>query len=426
VSPKTPEHPGAIPQTLVPADPAARLYQPVQTWSQFEPGKGFLIGRTKIGEVSISAYVLLRYLNQLPPNQEFTDHLGRPHEIDARNDIYAHRVMVFLKGWLGVPKFRYQIILWTVNTTDQDALFGTLGYQFHRAFSLYGGMNALPGTRSLQGSHPYWLAPDRVMADEFFRPFFTNGIWATGEVIDGLWYNAMVGNNLSALGITANQLTRDLAYAGSIWWMPTTHEFGPQGAYGDWEHHAQVATRFGFSTTHSREDRFSDLATGSPDNTTLRLADSLLLFEPGALEPEITVERANVSLLSVDAGLKYRGFFLQAEYYNRWLYKFNADGPLPLSMIHDTGFYVQTAFYPWPKRIELYAATSQIFGDKSEGFGHSEEYLGGLNLYFGNTRNLRLNLQGIYVDRSPVSSTFGYYVGGLDGAILSAAVSAFF
>jgi len=236
----------------------------------------------------------------------------------------------------------------------------------------------------------------------------------------------MVGNNLSALGITANQLTRDLAYAGSIWWMPTTHEFGPQGAYGDWEQHTRVATRFGVSTTHSREDRFSDLATGNPDNTAVRLADSLLLFESGALAPDVTVQRANVSLVSVDAGLKYRGLFLQAEYYNRWLRKFAADGPLPLSLIHDTGFYVQAACYPWPRRLELYAATSQIFGDKSEGFGHSSEYVGGLNFYFGNTRNLLLNFQGIYVYRSPASSTFGYYVGGLDGGILSAAVSAFF
>lgn len=420
------ESPAAVPQTLTPAIPDGDAYKPIETWSKFEAGKGFLVGRTKIGELSISAYLLLRYLNQLPPGQTFVDHVGRKHEIDARNDIYSHRVMVFLKGWLGIPKFRYQIILWTVNTTDQKALFGTLGYQFHRAFSLYGGMNALPGTRSLQGSHPYWLAPDRVMADEFFRPFFTNGIWATGEVTAGLWYNVMLGNNLSALGITANQLTRDWAYAGSIWWMPTTHEFGPQGAYGDWEQHTRVATRFGVSTTHSRENRFSDLATGSPDNSTVRLADSLNLFEFGALANDVTVEHANVSLLSVDAGLKYRGLFLQVEYYNRWLTKFDADGPVPLKSIHDTGFYVQAACYPWPKRIELYAATSQVFGDKEHGFRNSYEYLGGLNLYFGNTRNLRLNVQGIYVNRSPVSSTFGYYVGGLDGAVLSAAVSAFF
>src|SRR5436190_6909155 len=131
------------------AEPApAPDYAPIETWSQFEPGKGFLVGRTEFGEVSISAYALVRYINQLPPNQSYTDHLGNTHDIDTRNDIYSHRIMVFLKGWLGLPKLRYQIILWTVNTTDQKAIFGNIGYQFTRRLSVYGGLNGLPGTRS--------------------------------------------------------------------------------------------------------------------------------------------------------------------------------------------------------------------------------------------------------------------------------------
>ena len=46
--------------------------------------------------------------------------------------------MVFLKGWMGLPQLVYQIMFWTVNTTDQDAIFGVLGYQFCEQFSLYG------------------------------------------------------------------------------------------------------------------------------------------------------------------------------------------------------------------------------------------------------------------------------------------------
>src|SRR5205823_13837833 len=68
-----------------------------ETWGAVEPGKGFLVGRTDFGELSISAYALVRYLNQLPANQTFIDHLGVPHVIDTRNDFHAHRIMVFLK-----------------------------------------------------------------------------------------------------------------------------------------------------------------------------------------------------------------------------------------------------------------------------------------------------------------------------------------
>jgi hypothetical protein len=75
---------------------------------------------------------------------------------------------------------------------------------------VYGGINTLSGTRSVMGSHPFWLANDRVMADEFFRSSFTGGVWVNGELLPGLWYHAAVANNLSQLGIAANQLDRGL------------------------------------------------------------------------------------------------------------------------------------------------------------------------------------------------------------------------
>ncbi len=405
---------------------AAPAKEPIQQWSVVVAGKGFLVGKTSIGELYISMYGLVRYLNQMPAGQTFTDHLGRVHDVDARNDIFAHRIMIFLKGWIGLPKLVYQTTLWTVNTTDQKNLFITMGYQFHRKFSLYAGLNALPGTRSLLGSHPYWLAHDRVMADEFFRPFFTHGAWASGEVIDGLWYTAMIGNNLSALGITAVELTRSFSYSGTIWWMPTTHEFGPNGGFDDYEWHEEVATRLGVAATTSREDRFSADPSDAPDNTTLRLADSLNVFDMGSLAAGVTVQEVRYRMVSADAGLKYKGIFLQGSYFQRWLDDFKTDGPIPNSEIVDKGFYVQAAFYPVKHELELYGATSWVFGDKSAGFSNSHEYLGGANWFFANSREYRINGQLIYVDRSPVSSSFGYYVGGQKGPTVSLGVSIMF
>jgi hypothetical protein len=409
-----------------PVAPPREPTERIETWGEFDPGDGFLVGRGEAGELSISGYAMLRYMNQMPGEQTFTDHLGNERQVDGRNDIFPHRVIVYLKGWLGTPKLIYNLVLWTVNTTDQDALFGVVGYQFDRRFSLYGGINGTPGTRSLQGSHPFWLGHDRVMADEFFRPYFAFGTWAQGMVGRGLWYNVFVGNNSSSLGIKAAQLDRTMSWGASGWWMPTTGEFGPRGAYGDWEMHDTVATRVGISTSFSPEERFTDANTGATGNTTIRLADSLNVFDTGSLAPGVTVQRVNYDLVAFDAGLKYRGIFLQTEIYNRWLRNFEADGPLPVADIHDTGFYVQAAFFPVPKKLELYGATSQIFGDTDAGFGDSSEYLVGMNFYPANTRNHRLNVQLIDVNRSPVSSTFGYYTGGQDGQTLSVAFSVFF
>jgi hypothetical protein len=140
----------------------------------------------------------------------------------------------------------------------------------------------------------------------------------------------------------------------------------------------------------------------------------------------VTVQNVDYRILSFDAGLKYKGFFLQTEIYNRWLDTFKADGPLPVTSIHDAGFYVQAAFFPVPKKLELYGATSQIYGDKGAGFSNSSEYLVGMNYYPFNTRHHRLNVQVIDVNHSPVSSAFGYYVGGLNGTSFATAFSVFF
>ena len=158
----------------------------------------------------------------------------------------------------------------------------------------------------------------------------------------------------------------------------------------------------------------------------MKLADSVNLFETGALAPNVTVFNADYRILALDAGMKYKGIFLQTELYYRVLDDFVANGILPVNEIKDKGFYVQAAFYPLPKKIEVYGATSQIYGDSSAGFSDSSEYILGMNYYITNSRNHRVNLQYIRAFDSPVSSTFGYYVGGQNGYTLAAAVSVFF
>jgi hypothetical protein len=262
------------------------------------------------------------------------------------------------------------------------------------------------------------------MADEFFRPFFTAGVWAQGEAVPGLWYNVMLGDNNSILDVKSSALDRSFTTGASMWWLPTTKEFGPKGAYGDWEHHDKLATRIGFSSTWSPEQRLTN-SFGNPDNTTLRLADSVNVFDTGALAPNVTVDTVDYKILSFDAGAKYRGIFLQTEIYNRWLDNFNADGVLPVSSIHDKGFTCRVRSSDQAE-ARAYAVTSQIFGDKTAGFENSSEYLVGMNIYPGNSRLVRLNMQLMDVNGSPVSSAFGYYVGGQTGTTFATGFSVFF
>jgi hypothetical protein len=390
-------------------------------FGEFNPGRGFTVGRSKYGELNLSGYMVARYLNQVPASQTAIDHLGRPLAVTPRQDFQFHRVMLFSQGWLFSPKFQYSSFLWTVQDTNQVAVGGALYYNFGKFMTLGMGWNAYPGTMSLQGSHPYWESYDRVMADEFFRPYFSQGVFAKGNILPRLEYRWMIGNNNSNLDVPATALDRGLSGGGALTWLPTTGEFGPRGAFGDYENHQNLATRFNLAYTYSPEERQS--AVGTPSgNTTLRLTDSLNIFDPGALANGVTVENVRYQLLSAAAGMKKHGFWLQGEGYARKLDDFAATGKLPVSAIRDFGFYVQLADMVVQKRFELYGATSYIFGP----YGHPKEFLGGSNYYPWNTRNIRINTQLIYAFRSPVNSTFGFYMGQLTGPIVSLGVTALY
>ena len=394
-------------------------------FGEFNPGRGFTVAQGELGTLNLSGYMVARYLNQLPPDQSAVDHLGRPITVSPRNDFQFHRVMLFQQGWLFDKRFNYSTFLWTVQDTNQVAVGGALYYRFGKLMTLGGGWNAYPGTMSLQGSHPYWESYDRVMADEFFRPYFSQGVFAQGTLFPGFEYRWMVGNNNSNLDVPAVKLDRDLSGGFALTWLPTTHEFGPRGAFGDYEDHEKLATRFNLAYTYSPEDRQNPL--GSPTgNTTLRLGDSLNVFDPNTFANGTTVTDAHYKLLAESAGMKYHGFWLQGEGYARWLDHFVANGPMPTNSVFDSGFYVQTAGMVIPKKLEIYGATSWIFTAYGSQGKTPKEFILGTNYYPWNTRNARLNVQLIGVEHSPVSSTFGFYVGQLTGPIFSFGMTALY
>jgi hypothetical protein len=407
----------ATPQNDPPSDPTllpeASNGNP-GVFGEFNPGRGFTVARGRYGTLNFSGYLAARYLNQLPADQTAADHLGRPLTVDPRQDFQLHRVMLFAQGWLFTPKLQYGTFVWTVQDTNQVAVGGAVTYDFSKHVLVGIGWNAYPGTQSLQGSHPYWLSYDRVMADEFFRPFFSQGIFGQGITLPRLEYRWMVGNNNSNLDAPATKIDRKLSAGGALTWLPTTGEFGPRGAFGDYERHEKLATRFNLAYTYSPEERQTTSLSEVTNNTTLRLADSLNVFDPGTFAPGVTVSRARYRLISVAAGMKYRGFFLQGEGYYRKLDQFVANGPMPVSAVLDTGFYVQMS-QMITKRSELYGSTSYVFSN----YGRPKEFIVGGNYYPFYSRNLRLNVQLINVDQSPVNSTFGFYIGKATGQVVS-------
>ena len=114
-------------------------------------------------------------------------------------------------------------------------------------------------------------------------------------------------------------------------------------------------------------------------------------------------------MTSLDAGIKYRGLSLEAEYYRRWLTDFTGTKTTGIANVTDDGYQLQSSAMVIPKTVQLYLSGSQIFGR----YGDASELRAGGNWYFRKERGLRVNAEWLHLDHCPVGYTaVPYPVGG--------------
>ncbi len=380
-------------------------------------GSGFPVIKSKFGTFNFSPYVTIRYLNNNLIDDTYTDAFGRTSNIKKRNDIQFQKVTLYFKGWLADPKFRYFLYVWTANANQgqgaQVVVAGNLQYEINKHLDIGAGIGALPTSRSLYGNWPFWLRQDaRPMAEEYFRGSFTTGIWAQGEITNGLYYKTMLGNNLSQLGVDAGQLDNGFnTWSSSVWW--TTNNYGRMATFGDFENHPKPATLLGGSYTTSIETRQSQPGSDAPENSQIRLSDGTGIFTLNAFAPNSQVQKARYQMTSVNGGIKYKGFSLDAEVFMRWITNFEYTGNAPVRDLFDDGYTVQASGMILDKTLQFYGTGSYINGQ----FGKPWEVTCGLNWYVFKTRMFRVNPEVIFIHNSPV----GYYsyptVVGANGTI---------
>jgi hypothetical protein len=389
---------------------------------EYIPNIGFLLVSGDKGEIYVRLFSYVRYLNQKGLDASYTDAFGNMHAVAQRQDIQLVKFFLPFSGWFLTPKFRYYLYVWSANTSQGDPAqvvgAGNLSFTFNRFLTVGGGITSLPSTRSTEGQFPYWLGvDDRLTSDEFFRGSYTTGVWLKGEIITGLKYMAMLGNNLSQLGVSAAQLDNRLNTTSvMLQWLPTTGEFGLYGAFGDYDFHEKVATRLGAHFTYSLENKQSQPGTDSIENSQIRLTDGSVVFTPDLFGPGIAVEDVTYKMVSVDAGIKYKGLSLEVEYYWRWLSDFAGTNTAGLPTIADHGFQVQSSGMVVPRFLQVYLSGAAIRGR----YGNSSEIRGGANWYVVGQRGLRLNVEWLNLNKCPVGYTAVPYPVGGNGNVVHA------
>jgi len=159
------------------------------------------------------------------------------------------------------------------------------------------------------------------------------------------------------------------------------------------------------------EDRQSQPDTEAFDNAQIRISDGNIVFRPALFGPGINITDVVDQPMSFDAGVKYRGFAVEGEYYWRRLDNFRGTGvdALPFDHLTDTGFQVQVSAMVVPRTAQLYVSGSKVFGD----YGNPSDVRVGVNVFPWKNQVVRWNTEFIHLNRSPVGAlSLPYAVGG--------------
>jgi hypothetical protein len=351
----------------------------------------------------------------------WTDSTGAVFPITDRSNFEIPRGRAVFSGFVFLPDLTWMLNIDYNTVSDSPINFRAywMAYTFNRGLTLYLGQNKVPGSREWLVSNMYMSGPDRSMATTFFRPSLSQGLWATGEPIDGLFYHAMIANGFNTLNTKPSELDSNMAFSLSVWDEPWG-EFG--AGYGDFEWHEEPALRFGTSLTYSPEHGQQG-DPDAPENAEIRLTDGTVLTAPGALAPGVTLNVYYVGLETFDVSYKHRGFSISGELYLQQLFGLRGNGPLPRSSLFAYGGFLQTGYFVIPQKFELYGRTSQITGRN----GNGGEFALGFNWFFlPGKQNLRYTLDAAWIERSPADQNRTDYRAGDTGVLIRSQFQLFF
>ena len=364
--------------------------------------------------LKFNATIQLRYTGFVRTKDAFTDSSGQVLPVLNQSDFSLNRGVFVFSGYALNPKLQYNLSVFGSTTTNTTIAIGSLTYQFSKGLALSAGYYNVPGTREWMVSSRYTLGADRTMANTFFRPSISPGVWITGQPLQGLFYYAGIYNNFNASTLNALRASTQMTYSANLWWEPLG-TFGP--GYSDEEYHETLVLRTGTSLTFQRATREPDTQLGqtNPENTILRLSDGTPLFQPGAIAPGLTLTAADLTLFSYDLAFKYRGWSLSGEYYARWTSSpsFSGATTQPIPSLFASGGLAQLSYAILPKRLELFGRTSGVFGSLGDG----NEYGGGVNWYIFATRNLRSTFEVKRINHSPANNVLYGYAAGQSGTL---------
>ena len=364
--------------------------------------------------LAMNGFMQLRWLEFARSAETWTLSTGDVRPVRNINTFNINRVLLSFSGHVVDERIVYRAALFGTSDMGVRSAFvplGTLGWKFSEAATLAAGVTIVPASREWVDAQPWTQGVDRSMANTFFRPGYSPGVFSVGTLLDGeLNYQAGVWNAIDGGQAGVLRDGTSMAWAGNTWWEP----LGPFGlGYSDMECRDEPVIRVGGSGTYARTQAII-FAGLNPEDTIVRLSDGTPIALPDALGPGSRLQQYAFQLATVDAGWKYAGWAVNFEYYFRLLDDFVGTGTFARSSVYDHGGlgYVSWCFVP--RTYEIYARSSVVTGP----YGTGQEYGGGFNWYVRRSRQARFTLEALSMNRNPAQNILYPYRAGATGTAI--------
>ena len=407
--------PVLIEETVKPGDKASdKKFEKLNYFAAYDGGFAILPYNKKKNffDLKINGWIQFRHHGFARDVDSWTDNAGVTRPVRNRNAFDIERARLTFKGTALDPRLTYFYQL----DGDSDGRHTVDFFDYWWSWKLNDCFNLQFGKRKVSASRQWLLGArrtrfiDRPMANDFFRPDRTIGIWGRGKSNIAGNYEVMIGNGYRTSNLPNNITDDQLTYAFS-------QHFDPLGDYGgqlvDFDYNCNPLIRVGHSFVYSP---ITSEVLGAPLSETdfIRLADGTRLGQIGALSPGVTVSGVDVFFYGVDAAIKWQGWSINSEVFMRWLENLSADGALPVAGLQQRGFYVEGGKFIIPQKLDINVRYSQVRGL----VGGGSEYAAGFNLYpLTNNHKLKFSFDVTELDGSPLNNSSSDILVGDDGTL---------
>ena len=147
-------------------------------------------------EIKTNAWIQFRHHGFARDVESWTDNAGVTRPVRNRNAWDIERARLTFGGYALDPRLTYFLQL----DGDTDGRHTVDFFDYWWAWKFDDHFRLQFGKRKVSASRQWLLGArrtrfvDRPMANDFFRPDRTIGIWATGQIHDAFHYEVMVGN----------------------------------------------------------------------------------------------------------------------------------------------------------------------------------------------------------------------------------------